>query len=351
VNLKTKLFVNKGSSNDITFKNEDSNSSADNRILTPGGVDLVLGPGSTAVAWYDDASSRWRVLTVASHASSHIKDGADEIDGDKVDVDWAPVIWIADTSIAEATDAAHLAAILSGAERHDSESELYSLFDYVWDADYGCNVVSGDCSAWYSRKGGGRFTTPGNAPAYNATGLNSLPAIQFDSGSSESMRYDSVASNYAHSTNAEAIVCMAFHFKKSSTALGSLAFLNDGTLDPRSGVLLDTEVYCQVEDDVGTTRIQSTSGTSGDTNEHTLLYFYGVQSGSQYATQLLWMDGAVKSLSSSASNPGASTYTAFELGARVSAAYLSGVIRRVAIGKVEGSLALAKAIHKAWYGR
>jgi|GEM_PF-2735800 len=52
--------------------------------------------------------------TAASHAASHIKDGADEIDGDQLDIDFTPSNYTPTTDPAEASDADHLTAHLAG---------------------------------------------------------------------------------------------------------------------------------------------------------------------------------------------------------------------------------------------
>jgi hypothetical protein len=48
------------------------------------------------------------------HAPTHIKGGTDEIDGDKLDIDFTPVNYTPDVSAPEATDVDHLAAHLKG---------------------------------------------------------------------------------------------------------------------------------------------------------------------------------------------------------------------------------------------
>jgi len=53
-------------------------------------------------------------VDVSAHASRHIQGGADEIDGDQVDVDVVFTNVVADTSPPEVTDSNHLGAILKG---------------------------------------------------------------------------------------------------------------------------------------------------------------------------------------------------------------------------------------------
>jgi len=61
VNVKQKYIINIGSSN-ITILNDNSSSTAANRILIPGGGDLVLSQNDSITLFYDDASTRWRVI-------------------------------------------------------------------------------------------------------------------------------------------------------------------------------------------------------------------------------------------------------------------------------------------------
>lgn len=48
---------------DVVLGHQDAASLAANRIISPTGADLTLGPDESAVLWYDTASSRWRVLS------------------------------------------------------------------------------------------------------------------------------------------------------------------------------------------------------------------------------------------------------------------------------------------------
>lgn len=50
----------------------------------------------------------------ASHATSHIKDGSDEVDGDQLDIDFVPSNYTRTTSPPEATDMDHLTSHLAG---------------------------------------------------------------------------------------------------------------------------------------------------------------------------------------------------------------------------------------------
>ena len=52
---------NAGSSNTITIKNADANSTFGNRFKTSTGADIVLSPNEIAICFYDTFSSVWRV--------------------------------------------------------------------------------------------------------------------------------------------------------------------------------------------------------------------------------------------------------------------------------------------------
>ena len=49
-------------------------------------------------------------VTVSAHAARHISGGADEIDGDQLDIDWNPTNYTPTTSPTEATSLDHLTA-------------------------------------------------------------------------------------------------------------------------------------------------------------------------------------------------------------------------------------------------
>jgi len=53
-------------------------------------------------------------VNVAAHASRHIGGGADEVDGDKLDIDWVPTNYSRDNSIGEADNVTDLSAHLKG---------------------------------------------------------------------------------------------------------------------------------------------------------------------------------------------------------------------------------------------
>jgi hypothetical protein len=52
------------SANSLTLKHEDAGSSAENRLTSPTGADVVLGQNDVADLQYDGASERWRVVNV-----------------------------------------------------------------------------------------------------------------------------------------------------------------------------------------------------------------------------------------------------------------------------------------------
>ncbi len=70
--------------------------------------------GSGTVAHADTTGQGTDDHHAKLHAADHIKDGADEVDGDKVDIDFTPTNYTPSTAPAEATDVDHLAAHLAG---------------------------------------------------------------------------------------------------------------------------------------------------------------------------------------------------------------------------------------------
>jgi hypothetical protein len=54
-------LVNIGSF-DLVLGHQDVGSVDTNRIISPTGVDLILGPGDSALLWYDGTTERWRIL-------------------------------------------------------------------------------------------------------------------------------------------------------------------------------------------------------------------------------------------------------------------------------------------------
>jgi len=79
---------------------------------------------------YNDGTGNLVAQTpsTATHASTHIKDGSDEIDGDRLDIDFTPTNYSPDSSLAEAGNVDHLAAHLKGI---DSALSSGGGFDYA----------------------------------------------------------------------------------------------------------------------------------------------------------------------------------------------------------------------------
>jgi len=59
----TLIFVaNVGPTNNLVIKNNNSGSSAENRIFTASGTDLTVAPFETAALGYDPNNSEWHVI-------------------------------------------------------------------------------------------------------------------------------------------------------------------------------------------------------------------------------------------------------------------------------------------------
>jgi len=58
----TVYVINIGATYNVTLSHQSGSSSASNRIISPTGADLVLGPDEYAFLWHDDTTDRWRVL-------------------------------------------------------------------------------------------------------------------------------------------------------------------------------------------------------------------------------------------------------------------------------------------------
>jgi hypothetical protein len=71
----------------------------------------VISPDTNA------GDKRWLLVavTMPDHASNHIKDGSDEVDGDKVDIDWNPSNSTPET-VAQTTSVDHLSSHLKGVD-------------------------------------------------------------------------------------------------------------------------------------------------------------------------------------------------------------------------------------------
>jgi hypothetical protein len=80
-------------------------------ILRGQAVSLPNGPG---LRIYYTLDHEEETGGVASHASTHISGGGDEIDGDQLDIDWNPANYTPTTAPSEATSLDHLTAHLAG---------------------------------------------------------------------------------------------------------------------------------------------------------------------------------------------------------------------------------------------
>jgi len=56
------LWVINIGSFDLVLGHQDTGSLAANRIISPTGADLILGPDESAHIWYDGVTARWRIL-------------------------------------------------------------------------------------------------------------------------------------------------------------------------------------------------------------------------------------------------------------------------------------------------
>jgi hypothetical protein len=76
------LVVNTGLSGIVTLANLSGSSTAGNRFICPGLVDLPLGPQSAAILWYDPVSVNWRVMPLSgSHGIKYQTAGWNNVDG------------------------------------------------------------------------------------------------------------------------------------------------------------------------------------------------------------------------------------------------------------------------------
>jgi len=81
-------------------------------ILRGQAVSLPNGPGLRVYYTLDHEEES--ASAPASHASTHISGGGDEIDGDQLDIDWNPTNYTPTTAPTEATSVDHLSAHLAG---------------------------------------------------------------------------------------------------------------------------------------------------------------------------------------------------------------------------------------------
>ena len=75
------------------------------------GYVLTSNGASSAPSWQDPATA------VALHASTHIRGATDEVDGDRLDIDWNPATYTPATTPSEVTSSDHLTAHLYGIDQ------------------------------------------------------------------------------------------------------------------------------------------------------------------------------------------------------------------------------------------
>ena len=73
-------IINIGSSYNLILKNQDSNSTAANRFITPTGGDYTILPNGTITLVYDDVADRWIVTSAPIINSSYISDFNEAVD-------------------------------------------------------------------------------------------------------------------------------------------------------------------------------------------------------------------------------------------------------------------------------
>lgn len=56
------IWITNVGSFDVVLGHQHAGSSAANRMLSPTGANLTLGPDESALLWYDDTTARWRIL-------------------------------------------------------------------------------------------------------------------------------------------------------------------------------------------------------------------------------------------------------------------------------------------------
>jgi len=58
----TAFIINIGATYNITLSHQSTSSTASNRMISPTGSDLIIGPNEYAFMWHDDTTDRWRIL-------------------------------------------------------------------------------------------------------------------------------------------------------------------------------------------------------------------------------------------------------------------------------------------------
>lgn len=60
--VDTQWVTNVGTVDNIILAHQNAGSAAGNRIISPTGANLTLGPDESALLWHDDTTDRWRIL-------------------------------------------------------------------------------------------------------------------------------------------------------------------------------------------------------------------------------------------------------------------------------------------------
>ncbi len=96
---------------------------------------------------------------VAAHASTHVRAGSDEIDGDRVDIDWNPTTYVPTTSPSEVTHVDELTAHLAGIDA--AILDVSDVFSWVT-GETGTATLTGSFAQvdldTIQESGGGTFT-------------------------------------------------------------------------------------------------------------------------------------------------------------------------------------------------
>jgi len=102
-------------------------------------------------------------LSTDSHASTHITDGIDEIDGDKLNIVWTPSNYSVDVSPSEATSITHLTAHLAGIDNALVAGEDIKGWVSFYDSGDDGNISGGEIKDSHNvnaitRNGDGDYT-------------------------------------------------------------------------------------------------------------------------------------------------------------------------------------------------
>ncbi len=130
---------------------------------------------------------------VAAHASTHVRAGSDEINGDHLDIDWDPTNYTPTTSPSEATHVDHLTAHLAGIDATIPDT-------FAWATGEGSAYALTDSYAQLDlvtiqESGGGTFLvtsgelTPPSAGTYVIEGSAAWTADTADGTDAVDLRY------------------------------------------------------------------------------------------------------------------------------------------------------------------